>query len=117
VKPIVHFRQDAETDVADAAAWYENQSAGLGAEFLDEILATCNNQSAGLGAEFLDEILATCNIIAENPQMYPVLHRGTRRAIIQKFPFGVYYRVENDLVTLIGVMHASRDPNQWKKRT
>jgi hypothetical protein len=42
VKSIVHFRQDAETDVADAAAWYENQSAGLGAEFLDEILTTCN---------------------------------------------------------------------------
>jgi plasmid stabilization system protein ParE len=98
VKSIVHFRQDAETDVADAAAWYENQSAGL-------------------GAEFLDEILATCNIIAENPQMYPVLHRGTRRAVIHKFPFGIYYRVENDLVTIIGVMHASRDPNQWKKRT
>ena len=98
MKSIVHFRQDAETDVADAAAWYENQSDGL-------------------GAEFLDEILATCNIIAENPKMYPVLHRGTRRAVIHKFPFGVYYRVENDLVTIIGVMHASRDPNQWKKRT
>jgi plasmid stabilization system protein ParE len=98
VKSIVHFRQDAETDVADAAAWYENQSAGL-------------------GAEFLDEILAACNIIAENPQMYPVLHRGTRRAVIHKFPFGIYYRVENDLVTVVGVMHASRDPNKWKKRT
>jgi plasmid stabilization system protein ParE len=98
VKSIVHFRQDAETDVADAAAWYENQSAGL-------------------GAEFLDEILAACNIIAENTQMYPVLHRGTRRAVIHKFPFGIYYRVENDLVTVVGVMHASRDPNKWKKRT
>jgi plasmid stabilization system protein ParE len=98
VKSIVHFRQDAETDVADAAAWYENQGAGL-------------------GAEFLDEVLAACNIIADNPQMYPVLHRGTRRAVIHKFPFGIHYRVENDLVTIIGVMHASRDPNQWKKRT
>ena len=43
MKLIVHFRQDAEIDVADAAAWYENQSAGLGDEFLDEILATCNS--------------------------------------------------------------------------
>lgn len=98
MKSIVHFRQDAETDVADAAAWYENQSTGL-------------------GAEFLDEILAACNIIAENPQMYPILHRGTRRAVIHKFPFGIYYRVENDFVTIVGVMHASRDPNKWKKRT
>ncbi len=98
MKGIVNFRQDAETDVADAAAWYENQSAGL-------------------GAEFLDEILAACNIIAENPQIYPVLHRSTRRAVIHKFPFGIYYRVENDLVTIVAVMHASRDPSKWKKRT
>ena len=43
MKSVVNFRQDAETDVADAAAWYENQSAELGAEFLDEILTTCNS--------------------------------------------------------------------------
>ena len=98
MKSVVHFRQDAETDVADAAAWYENQSAGLGAEFLDEILATCNS-------------------IAENPQMYPVLHRDTRRAVIHKFPFGLYYRVESGLVTIVAVMHGSRDPNKWQKRT
>ncbi len=98
MKSVVHFRQDAETDVADAAAWYENQSAGLGAEFLDEILVTCNS-------------------IAENPQMYPVLHRNTRRAVIHKFPFGLYYRVESGLVTIVAVMHGSRDPNKWQKRT
>ena len=98
MKSVVHFRQDAETDVADAAVWYENQSAGLGAEFLDEILATCNS-------------------IAENPQMYPILHRDTRRAVIHKFPFGLYYRVENSLVIIVAVMHGSRDPNKWKDRT
>ena len=98
MKSVVHFRQDAETDVADAAAWYENQSAGLGAEFLDEILTTCNS-------------------IAENPQMYPVLHRHTRRAVIHKFPFGLYYRVDSGLVTIVAVMHGSRDPNNWQKRT
>ena len=98
MKSVVHFRQDAETDVADAAAWYENQSAGLGADFLDEILATCNS-------------------IAENPQMYPVLHRDTRRAVIHKFPFGLYYRVESGLVTIVAVMHGSRDPNKWQNRT
>jgi plasmid stabilization system protein ParE len=63
VKSIVHFRPDAESDVTDAAAWYETQRAGL-------------------GAEFLDEILETCNTIAENPQIYPLLHRETRRAVM-----------------------------------
>ena len=98
MKPIVHFRPDAETDVADAAAWYENQRKGLGTEFLDEILATCSS-------------------ISENPKMYPVLHRETRRAIIHKFPFSIFYRIENGLVSIVAVMHGSRDPDKWKKRT
>ena len=48
---VVYFRTEAESDIADAAAWYENQRVGLGVEFLDEILKTCDS-------------------IAENPKMY-----------------------------------------------
>ena len=98
MKSIVHFRPDAETDVADAAAWYESQRAGL-------------------GAEFLDEILSTCVIITENPEIYPIVYRKTRQAVIHKFPFGIYYRVENGLAIIVTVMHGSRDPNKWKSRT
>ena len=98
MKSIVKFQPDAETDVADAAAWYENQRNGL-------------------GAEFLLEILSTCELISENPEMFPVLHRNTRRAVIKKFPFGIYYRAESDIVSVIAVMHGSRDPNYWKDRT
>jgi len=98
VKSIVHFRPDAETDVADAAAWYEVQQSGLGAQFLDEILSTCDS-------------------ISENPEIAPIVYRKTRRAVIHKFPFGIYYRVENGLAIIVGVMHGSRDPNKWKSRT
>ena len=98
MKSIVHFRPDAETDVADAAAWYESQRAELGAEFLDEILSTCNS-------------------IADNPEIYPIVYRKTRRAVIHKFPFGIYFRVENGLAIIVTVMHGSRDPNKWKSRT
>jgi len=98
VNSIVKFQPDAETDVADAAAWYENQRKGL-------------------GAEFLDKILSTCDVLGENPELFPVVHRNTRRAVIKKFPFGIYYRTENDFVSIIAVMHGSRDPNNWKDRT
>jgi plasmid stabilization system protein ParE len=98
VKSIVHFRPDAETDVADAAAWYETQRAGLGAEFLDEILSTCSS-------------------IAENPETYPVVYRKAPRAVIHEFPFGIYYRIGIGLVVIVAAMHGSRDPNKWKSRT
>jgi plasmid stabilization system protein ParE len=94
----VHFRPEAETDVSEAAAWYESQKAGLGAQFLDEIAITCKS-------------------ISENPEMYPIVHRGSRRAIIRKFPFGVYYRVEREGIIVFAVMHGSRHPKKWKQRT
>lgn len=48
--------------------------------------------------------------------MYPSVHRGVRRSLTHRFPFGIYYRVEQDMIIVIAVMHGSRDPNQWKNR-
>lgn len=36
---IVRLREEADRDLASAAAWYEQQREGLGHEFLDEALA------------------------------------------------------------------------------
>ena len=94
----VRLRSKAEQDLADAAAWYEEQRQGLGHEFLDEVLT----------------MLAS---IAETPLMYPHVHRNTRRAVIHRFPFGVYFRVENAAVVVVAVMHGSRNPRRWKSRT
>ena len=34
----VEFLTEVEEDVAGAAAWYEDRQAGLGAEFIDEVV-------------------------------------------------------------------------------
>ena len=94
----VHLRPEAETDIEEAAAWYEKQCEGL-------------------GDEFLDEVLGVCETISENPHMYPVVHRHTRRAVIHRFPFGIYYRVEKESIVVVAVMHGSRHPKRWQKRT
>lgn len=94
----VRLRPEAERDLSDAARWYEEQRPGLGHEFLDEVL----------------EVFST---IVETPQMYPNVHRNTRRALIHRFPFGVYYRVEETTIVVIAILHGSRDPHRWKSRT
>ena len=94
----VRLRPEAEQDLADAAAWYEEQRQGLGHEFLDEVLAMLSS-------------------IAETPLMLPHVHRNTRRAIIHRFPFGVYFRVEDATIVVVAVMHGSRNPRRWKNRT
>ncbi len=45
------------------------------------------------------------------------IHRNTRRALMHRFPFGVYYRIENATCVVLAVMHGSRNPRQWKIRT
>ena len=94
----IRVRVRAQKDIESAARWYEAQRAGLGGEFMDEV-----------GSAFSQ--------IAENPKKYREIHRQTRRAMLQRFPFGVYYRIRGEVVSIIAVMHSSRDPKQWMTRT
>ena len=94
----LRLRPEAELDLSDAARWYEEQKPGLGHQFLDEVLA----------------IFST---LAEAPLLYPILHRDTRRALIHRFPFGVYYQVKTTAIVVVAVMHGSRNPRRWKTRT
>lgn len=57
MKRAVRLREEADRDLAAAAAWYEQQREGLGHEFLDEAF----------------------QLISENPLTYPVVHRNARR--------------------------------------
>ena len=93
----LRLRAEAELDLADAALWHEEQGSGL-------------------GHQFLDEVLATFSIIAKTPLSYQVVHRNTRRALVHRFPFGIYYRIETSMIVVVAVMHGSRNPRHWKSR-
>ncbi len=94
----VHLRPEAEQDIEEAARWYEKQSDGLGNEFLDEVLVTLDR-------------------FAELPSLYPLVHRKTQRALTHRFPFGIYFRAESEKIVVVAVMHGSRNPARWKRRT
>lgn len=94
----LRVRSEAEQDLQEAANWYEQQRSGLGSEFLDEVLNAFNQ-------------------ISGQPTLYPVVHRNTRRALTQRFPFGVYFRWRADIIIVVAVMHGSRNPRRWKQRT
>ena len=73
-------------------------------------------QISEINYEFLDEITNNCNNILKNPKMYPVVYRSIRRATIQRFPFGIYYQIEEESIVVIAVMHGSRHPKLWQNR-
>jgi plasmid stabilization system protein ParE len=73
-------------------------------------------QRPGLGREFVAEVDAALNRVAENPLQYQVLHREARRAIVHRFPYGVFYRVEAGTIIVFCIMHLHQDPTAWKSR-
>jgi plasmid stabilization system protein ParE len=95
---MVRLREEAERDLGAAAAWYEQQRVGL-------------------GHDFLDEVLSAFELVAEQPLKYPVVHRDTRRALMARFPFGIYFRVEQSQIVVVAVIHGSRHPRRWQSRT
>jgi len=55
--------------------------------------------------------------IEEAPLSYPHIRKKVRRALIRRFPFGIYYIVEGDDIVVLAVMHGRRDPAKWRDRT
>jgi toxin ParE1/3/4 len=95
--PVV-FRSAAETEYLVAAAFYEGQQAGL-------------------GAEFESEVQAVLDTIANHSDRYPIAVRDIREAPVKRFPYCIYYRVRADRLVILAVFHQSRDPAEWQSRT
>ena len=87
----------ADLDVTTTFEWYENERVGLGVEFTNELRGTYDR-------------------IAEGPAKYQRLRSGIRRALLHRFPYGVYFAVEGDVIVVLAVLHASRDPAEWQHR-
>lgn len=97
MKPLI-FRPAAAADVEDAYRWYEVQQGGLGEEFLGAVRVVIESMVA-------------------NPELFPVVHRETRRALLRRFPYGIYYRIVDDQVVVVACMHGRRDPRRWQSRS
>lgn len=87
----------ADLDVEAVFDWYENERSGLGLEFLDELRATYER-------------------IADGPLKYQLIRSGIRRTLLRRFPYAVYFAVERDVLVVLAVLHASRDPAAWQRR-
>lgn len=74
------FRPAAASDLEAIHRWYEGERPGL-------------------GDEFLTEARRAVEAVVVLPEVYPVIHRDTRRALI-----------------FVGCFHTSRDPVSWKRR-
>lgn len=68
------IRPAATADILEAYAWYEARREGL-------------------GREFRDAVDAALLLVAAAPRAFPILHRDTRRVLLKRFPYGLFFRL------------------------
>lgn len=88
----LRFLPEVEEDVMAGYDWYEDKALGLGEEFLRMFYA----QARGL---------------LNNPLMFPKVSGDFRRCLLRRFPYAVYFFIEDDHLIVVGLFHSARNPN------
>jgi len=97
MKKQLEFHPEVTNDIKGSYLWYEDKLHGLGDRFLNELE---------------DGYTAIQNF----PDTWANFQYGFKRYILNKFPFSVLYKVTNEKIVVVAVMHNSRKPNYWLDR-
>lgn len=54
--------------------------------------------------------------IRESPNSFPVADHGTRKLVLQRFPFNIFYRLSEVEIVVVAVAHQKRRPGYWSDR-
>lgn len=92
------INSEAETEIDEAAAFYDQRAAGLGLRF---VLA----------------VRRCLDVIERDPGRFPVRYGHRRHALVGDFPYSVIYRWLEPEIRVLAVAHTRRHPTYWRKRT
>jgi plasmid stabilization system protein ParE len=98
VKHPVIFTQAARAELIDAQDWYEREASGLGRRF----------------RQALDSLIER---VSSNPRQFPIIYKNVHRALLRRFPYQLFFLIEDGTLFVIACFHASRNPSRWQKRT
>jgi plasmid stabilization system protein ParE len=73
-------------DIEEAARWYESQLVGLGVEFVLEVDFAIKR-------------------VKKNPKLYLESYRPSRRALLRRFPYAMYYVINDIEIHILAVLH------------
>ena len=73
-------------------------------------------QAEGLGTYFLDSLFSDIDSLIINAGIHPLHFGKYHRMLSKRFPFAVYYRVENKTALVYGVLDCRRSPAWIKKK-
>jgi plasmid stabilization system protein ParE len=83
---------------------------------LNESIAYYEDVEAGLGQRLKEEARAAISWIQNNPELSRVRPKGYRRVNLKIFPYYVAYFIWGDTVWVLAVAHGRRRPEYWLER-
>ena len=92
---VVVLAPGAESDIAQAFAWYRERNALVADAFRVEVFTAIDR-------------------IAAAPLHRPADDEGNRKRVLHRFPYSVHYEVVEKTVTILAVAHHRRRPGYWR---
>ena len=93
----VRFHPEARAELREAGRWYYERSPLTATSF----------------AHAVDNSVAR---IVETPTQHPLAEHGTRKLILQRFPFNIFYLARESDIVIVAVAHQKRRPGYWARR-
>ncbi len=92
------LRKEAELDVEEQFHHYERKREGLGYDFI-----LC-----------LEDAFAK---LKRNPLIYRKVYKELRRIPVGRFPYRMFFLVQDRKVIVTAVFHVRKDPQSWSVRS
>jgi len=93
----LRFLPEVEEDIIGGYVWYEAKSPGLGEDFLRMFYAGASE-------------------IQWNPFLYPKVYNEFRRRLLRRFPYAIYFMIEDEYIIVFGLFHCARNPSTIKMK-
>ena len=69
-----------------------------------------------LSQRFAQAVEDTGRTVAEHPFRFPVVYKDRRRAGVRRFPYSLFFLVEDTRIVVIACFHGKRDQQHWQNR-
>lgn len=93
----ISFHESAESELNEAADYYESQVKGL-------------------GIAFLAEVERSTKLIQQHPESFLRILKVVRRKILRRFPYSIMYSFVTDSIRILAIANQKRRPFYWRSR-
>jgi plasmid stabilization system protein ParE len=94
------FVPEANDDLTDILGWYSVES------------------TPETKKRFIEDVSKTLKGLEKSPKSYSIRLKNARCAVLKKYPFNIYYWVDDfdSTVNVLAILHQRRNPSIWKQR-